>query len=75
MVKSAPTEIFCGVPQGSPILILIYVNDITTIVNLENFYQCADDTDHLKRGLTAISLIKNHSIMSTNYLIIFLTIL
>ena len=40
----------CGVPQGSPLLFLLYINDITSSSTLLKLHQSADDTNILYFG-------------------------
>ena len=45
--SSEETKVALGVPQGSilgPLLFILYINDISNITNLANFYLFADDT-------------------------------
>ena len=51
--KSALTNITCGVPQGSILghfLFLIYINDLTTLVDTTFIIMFADDTNIFIQG-------------------------
>ena len=52
-IKSSENNIVCGVPQGSvlgPLFFLIYINDITKIINEKNIQLYADDTVLFVKG-------------------------
>lgn len=68
--KSKSTAINSGVPQGSilgPILFLIYTNDITSLIPVQNLFQFADDTTLFTKGGDCESL-EMESFVNVNYL-------
>ena len=63
LVSSEKKEIKCGVPQGSilgPLLVLIYINDLSDVCKCSLPILFADDTNYFIMGLIYM-LLKIHA--------------
>lgn len=67
-IKSRVTNIQCGVPQGSilgPLLFILYINDLTNIIDDANIILFADDTNIFLSSKDLVTLTeKTNSVLS-----------